>query len=125
MFVPADALAGPLLLTKRSASAPADTSVPAKYWLLLVFGSGRSDEAVTLLMMVVPPAAGCTVTSMLNVALVPAAREAIEQVTVPPVVQANVGPLVCRIEEKVTLLGRVSTNLAFGASCGPRLPIVT
>src|SRR5437764_1157937 len=102
MVFPAIAVAGPFFVIETSA------------WLVMVvllvellfpgFVSVVVDVAVAVLLMVEPAAVdGDTFTLTVNVALAPAARDAMLQETVAPVVQVNVGPVVCVSETNEVL----------------------
>ena len=112
-------MAGPLFVTERSAFAL--TSVEAVDELLLGFESGVVDVTLAVFITIVPfVSEPLNVTVTLNVADAPAAKVAIEQVTVAPVVQVNVGPFVCDSETNVVPAGRVSVSVTEAAFEGPR-----
>src|SRR5205814_1651529 len=118
-FVCAGVAPGALFVTVRSALAL--TSVEAVDELLLGFESGVVDVTFAVFITVVPfVSEPLNVTVTLNVADAPAAKVAMEQVTVAPVVQVNVGPLVCDSETNVVPAGSVSVSVTEAASEGPR-----
>lgn len=109
---------GPFFVTLRSALAP--TVVDAEEVLLLTFVSGVDEATFAVFVKTVPfGVAGGMLAVTLNVAEAPAASEAIEQVTVAPVVQVNTGPVVCDSETNVIPAGSVSLIVTFAASEGP------
>ena len=70
------------------------------------------DDTFAVFVTVVPfVSEPLNATVTLNVADAPAANVAIEQVTVAPVVQVNVGPFVCDSETNVVPAGSVSVSV--------------
>ena len=111
-------MAGPLFVTERSAFAL--TSVEAVDELLLGFGSAVVDVTFAVFITVVPLTIDpLNVTVTLKTAVAPLGNEAIEQLMTAPVVQVNVGPLVCDSDTNVVPAGSVSVIVAFVASEGP------
>src|SRR5438067_9553593 len=102
-------VAGPLLVTERSALAL--TSVDAEL-LFPGVGSGVVEATVAVLVTVVPFAIEpLNVTVTVKAAAAPAGNEAMVQVTVGPVVQVKVGPLVCDSETNVVPAGSTSVSV--------------
>src|ERR1700752_4855488 len=123
MFVPAGAAAGALLAIETSAWG---LTVAISVELLLPPGGSVGVEVpVAVLVNVLPEVvAGATWATMLNVALAPGASVEILQETVAPVVQVNVGPVVCVSETNVVFGGSVSVQETFTAFEGPALATV-
>src|SRR5436190_1101381 len=114
MFVPALAVAGPVLLTDRSALPV--TLVTAVALLLLLFGSAFVPKTVAVLLKV-PVNTGLMVAVSVNCALTPEASEGNEQVTLPlfPTpgsLQPAAGPVFCTIEKNVVPAGNGSLSVA-------------
>src|SRR5437016_536795 len=106
------AVAGPVLVTPRSAEAI--TEVVADAVLLAGFGSASLPLTVAVLVML-PPAAGA-VALIVTEAVAPLASEPTAQVTVP---EALVQPGLA--ETKVTPAGRVSVTVEPVLASGPLL----
>jgi hypothetical protein len=122
---PAVAVAGPVFVTARSL-----VITVRKVRLLLLSGFGSVVVVETLAVFVngvfdaVP---GGMWPVSVKVALAPAARLAIVQVTVPPeptlgwLLQSNAGPLFCAIETNVIVPGSASVSEKLLAASGPEL----
>src|SRR5438093_530394 len=119
-FWAAVTLAGPLLLTERSASSPTVvvTRLAAAEPSLLVLSGSAVAASARATLRSVPVAGAVTVT--VRVRLPPLASEAtVGQVTTPP---DTVPPL--SAETKVTPAGRVSWTTTLAAVDGPWFPTV-
>src|SRR6266542_1769334 len=122
MFVFDGVVAGPLFVTERSAFAP--TTAAEEALLFARFESGVVDATVAVFVTVVPSGIEAEkFTTSVNVVALPAAREAIEQLTVPEaptagVVQLKRGPL-CPSDTKVVFAGNGSLSVTAAASDGP------
>src|SRR5439155_10088705 len=98
--------------------------------LLAGFGSLVVLETDAVLLIVVPSTTSeLTFTTSVNVAVAPAARPAMLQLTVPlppatGVLHVNVGPVVWVNETNVVLAGTVSVITTLAASLGPGLVTV-
>ena len=123
MLFPAPVTTAPLFVSDRSAW---ELSVVFTVELLLPeFVSEVVVLTFAVLLMVEPLGAdGDTCTRSVNVALAPAASEAMLQETVAPVVHVNVGPVFCVSETNVVFAGSVSDQAAFAAFDGPPLATV-
>src|SRR5437763_14184952 len=123
MLLPANAEAGALFVIDMSACALIVVTTVAL--LFAEFVSALDVDDVAVLLNTVPFAMlGCGCTVIVNCALPPLGRRAIEQMTVPPpfppgVLQIAVGPVFCVSETKFTLVGRLSVNAASVAASGP------
>src|SRR5882672_3126667 len=114
MFVPALAVAGPLLLTDRSALAV--TVVTAVALLLPLFGSAFVPNTVAVLLKV-PVKPGLMVAVSVNCALTPEPREANVQVTFPALptpgsLQTAAGPVFWMRAKNVVPAGNGSLSIA-------------
>src|SRR3954453_4314241 len=124
MLLPANARSGALFMMERSALA--FTIVFTVELLLPGVESGVDEVTVAVLLRVLAfgaLSATCAVT--LNVAVADGASAAMLQEIVWPVVQVNVGPVVCDSETNVVLAGSVSLQLTFDAVAGPLFVTVT
>jgi hypothetical protein len=119
------AVPGPVFVMARSLEL---TVKENRLLLLSGFGSEVDDDTLAVFENVVPdavPGGMCPVS--VKVAVVPEARLAIVQVTVPPEPgegwpeQSNAGPLFCAIETNVIVPGRVSVRANVSAASGPAL----
>src|SRR5262249_17817981 len=118
---PAAAVAGPVLVTARSAEVV--TVVVAVAVLLVASGALVALVTVTELVMVEPfNALELTWATMVKVAEAPAARDVVVKVVVPA--PANAGAEVWVEDTRVALAGRVSVTVTFWASEGPALVTV-
>ena len=122
---PENAVAGPVFVTARSL-----VMTVSSVWLLSLSGLGSVVVVFTVAILVkmVPdavPGGMCPV--RVKVAVAPAARLRIEQVTVPPepamgwLLQSNAGPLFCMIETNVIVPGNVSVSETLSPALGPEL----
>src|SRR5437763_605765 len=122
---PENAVSGPVFVTARSL-----VMTVTMVWLLSLSGFESLVVVDTLAILVksVPeavPGGRCPV--RVNVAVAPAARLRIEQVTVPPVppagwlLQSNAGPLFCVIETNVIVPGNVSVSETLSPALNPEL----
>jgi hypothetical protein len=112
-FVPGAALAGPVLVTARSALVV--TVEVAVEVLLAAFGS-LVAAAIVAVLAIEPVAFGASCATSVNVAVAPAANVARVQFVV---VQVNAGPEVCVSETNVVFAGSVSLMTTFEASNVP------
>ena len=126
MFVPASAVAGPVLLTDRSALAV--TVVTAVALLLPLFVSAFVPNTVAVLLKV-PVNPGLMVAVSVNCALTPEPRVGNEQVTLPVLpapgsLQTADGPVFCTREKNVVPAGSGSLSIAALCASGPLLVMV-
>ena len=122
-------VAGPLLVTARSAEA---FTVAAVDWLLFAgVGSVVLDDAEAVFVIVVPFAIFApTLKTSVNVADAPLASVPIVQLTdpVPPTdgfVHVKAGPVFCVSETNVVPAGSVSLSVTLCASLGPLFVTLT
>src|SRR5437870_5122649 len=123
MLFPAIAVAGPLLVIETSTWTVMVVFV-VELFLPDALPSVVDETVAVLLIMEAEAAAGDTCTVMVNVALAPAANDAMLQETVAPVVQVKVGPVVCISETNEVLAGNTSVQATFAAFEGPALATV-
>src|ERR1041385_1875875 len=118
MSLPALAAGGPLLTMAMSACAL--TVVVRLELLLPVVLSGVIVRTFAVLWMVVLGGVdGGTLSTSVNVAVVPAVSVGMLHETVTPLAQVNVGPLFCVSETKVVFGGSMSTQVTLAAFDGP------
>src|SRR5258706_218595 len=123
MFAPAVTLAGPVLVTARSATR-ATTEVAAVAELLAGFGSAVAVLAEAVLVIVVPAPAALDCTTSVKAAVEPEGSEAMVQVTVPVAPTAGVGqgkPAAAPRGTNGVPAGTLSVNTVDCAACGPLL----
>src|SRR5258708_1429968 len=123
MFCPAVTVAGPVLVTARSAEETIVLMVEESFSGLGSWALVTEAVLVKVVPAAVPPGM-CPVS--VKSALAPTAIEAMVQVTVPPeptdgFEQLNAGPVFCTIDTKVILPGRVSVSLTVCAIDGALL----
>lgn len=124
MSVPADATPGPDFVSARSALTVVVAVLVDE--LFAAFGSDVVVATVAVFEIALPLAVDDALrTTSVNTALDPAASVAMLHVTVAPVVQANVGPLVWLSETNVVPAGSTSDRLTDAASDGPAFDTVS
>ena len=121
-FEPASAALGALFATLRSALD--DTVVITVDVLLPPFESGVVEVTFAVLPIVPFAVPGAIWAVTENVAVAPEASEAMLQEIVAPVVQVNVGPVVCISETNVVPAGSVSVQETLVAVDGPAFETV-